>query len=360
MKKLGFGCMRLPVLASGEVDIDLFCRMVDEYLAHGFTYFDTSYVYHAGKSEEAVRRGLTSRHAREEFFLATKMPTWSVFKREDVRRFCEEQLERTGVAYFDNYLMHMLTEKDYERMVRIGAFDEFRKLKEEGKIRHICCSFHDTADVLERILDEQEDIESVQIIVNYADMADPDLTIRGAYDTIVAHGRNVIVMEPVKGGELAQVPPLPQAVADMLRAQDRSMSTASWAIRYAASMPGVMVVLSGMSTLEQVEDNVSYMENFKPLTEQEIEMMDRAGRMIFDKLPIDYRHAEIVNPAVKTFLSLMNNRLIFPIPHGWQDAMYESYVTRAGKPADLLKAEKDPVVIDGLRRAIDSFENNKA
>ena len=112
MKKLGFGCMRLPVLASGEVDIELFCKMVDEYLAHGFTYFDTSYVYHAGKSEEAVRRGLTSRHAREEYFLATKMPTWSVFKREDVRRFCEEQLERTGVAYFDNYLMHMLTEKD--------------------------------------------------------------------------------------------------------------------------------------------------------------------------------------------------------------------------------------------------------
>lgn len=352
MKKLGFGCMRLPLSGSGEIDLDAFKRMVDEYLAHGFTYFDTSYVYHRGKSEWAVKEALTSRHPRESYFLATKMPTWDVHRTEDVKRFCEEQLERTGAGFFDNYLMHMLTEKDYERMVRIGAFEEFRKLKAEGKIRHICCSFHDTADVLERILDEQKDIESVQIIVNYADMADPDLTIHAAYDTIVAHGRNVIVMEPVKGGELAQVPAELDA---MFRARDSRMSTASWAIRYAASMPGVKVVLSGMSTPEQIRDNISYMEDFSPLTEEEMEMMDRAGHFYFDHPPIDYHQAQIVNPAVKTYLALMNNRLVFPIPHGWQDAMYASYGTRVGTPEELMKNETDPVVIDGLKLAVRSY-----
>ncbi len=354
MKKLGFGFMRLPLLTGGEIDLETLKQMVDLYMAHGFTYFDTSYVYHGGRSEGALRKALTERYPRESYVLATKMPTWDVFKTEDVRRFCEEQLERTGVSYFDNYLMHMLTEKDYERMVRIGAFDEFGKLKAEGKIRRICCSFHDTADILDRILDEQPDIEWVQILLNYADMQAEDLTVREAYETIVRHGRKVIVMEPVKGGELVGVP---EEIRELFRKADPAMSEASWAIRSMASLPGVEVVLSGMSTLEQVRDNISYMEDFKPLTAEEQEMMVRAGKVFFGEPPINYRNAEIVNPAVKTFLALMNNRLVFTVPHGWQDAMYESYVTRAGKPADLLKAEMDPVVIDGLKQAIASYEH---
>lgn len=353
MKKLGFGFMRLPLKADGAIDNETLCRMVEYYLDHGFTYFDTSYVYHGGRSETAIRETLTSRYPRDRYFLASKMPTWNVFKTEDVRRFCEEQLEKTGAGYFDNYLMHMLTEKDYDRMVEIGAFDEFRKLKEEGKIRHICCSFHDTADVLDRILDEQPCIESVQILLNYADIADEDLTVKAAYDTIVKHGRNVIVMEPVKGGELAEVP---AEIEAMFRKADPSMSNASWAIRSMASLPNVTVVLSGMSTMDQMIDNASYMEDFKPLNEKEKEMMKKAGEIFFGTPPINYRKSVIVNPAVKTYLSLMNNRLVFAIPHGWQDAMYNSYMTRVGKPADLLKQETDPVVIDGLRQAIASYE----
>jgi predicted aldo/keto reductase-like oxidoreductase len=206
MKKLGFGFMRLPLLENGDIDYDTLKQMVDIYLEHGFTYFDTSYVYHGGRSEIAIKEALTSRYPRDRYFLASKMPAWDVWKTEDVRMFCERQLEKTGAGYFDNYLMHMLTEKDYERMVEIGAFEEFRKLKAEGKIKHICCSFHDTGDIMDRILDEQPDIESVQILVNYADMADEDLTVKQAYEAVVNHNRNVIIMEPVKGGELAEVP----------------------------------------------------------------------------------------------------------------------------------------------------------
>jgi predicted aldo/keto reductase-like oxidoreductase len=352
MKKLGFGFMRLPLKENGAIDNQTLIQMVDYYLAHGFTYFDTSYVYHGGKSETAIRETLTSRYPRDAYILASKMPTWNVFKKEDVRRFCEEQLEKTGAGYFDNYLMHMLTEKDYSRMVEIGAFDEFRKLKEEGKIRHICCSFHDTADVLDRILDEQPDIESVQILLNYADMADEDLTVKAAYETVVKHGRNVIVMEPVKGGELAEVP---EEIETMFRKYNPEASNASWAIRSMASLPGVMVVLSGMSTMAQVKDNVSYMENFEPLNEEEKEIVKKAGDVFFGNPPINYQHAKIVNPAVKTFLALMNNRLVFAIPHGWQDAMYNSYVTRAGKVEDLIKDETDPAVIEGLKQVIASY-----
>lgn len=353
MKKLGFGFMRLPLLEDGSVDNETLITMVDEYLAHGFTYFDTSYVYHGGKSETAIKETLTSRYPRESYVLASKMPTWLVYKKEDVRRYCEEQLAKTGAGYFDNYLMHMLTEKDYERMVEIGAFDEFRKLKEEGKIRHICCSFHDTADVLDRILDEQPDIESVQILLNYADMADEDLTVKGAYETIVKHQRNVIVMEPVKGGELAEVP---EEIEKMFKAYAPDMSVASWAIRAMASLPSVSVVLSGMSTPEQMKDNISYMENFRELNDEEKEIVKKAGDFFFAEPPINYRNAKIVNPAVRTFLALMNNRLVFTVPHGWQDAMYNSYVNRAGRPAELMKSETDPIVIDGLKQVIASYE----
>ena len=353
MKKLGFGFMRLPLLENGDINYDELNQMVDLYLEHGFTYFDTSYVYHGGKSETAINKSLTSRYPRDKYILASKIPTWDVWKTEDVRMFCERQLEKTGAGYFDNYLMHMLTEKGYNRMVEIGAFDEFKKLKAEGKIKHICCSFHDTAEVLDRILDEQPEIESVQILLNYADIADPDLTVKEAYETIVKHNRNVIVMEPVKGGELAVVP---KPIEDMFKEADPNASMASWAIRYCASLPSVMVTLSGMSTLEQVQDNVSYMENFKPLTDSEMDMMKKAGDFFFGKPPVNYHEAHIVNPAVKTFLSLLNNRLVFSVPHGWQDEMYNSYITRVGHPLDLMKNETDPIVIEGLKKTVEYYE----
>lgn len=353
MKKLGFGFMRLPLLENGDIDYDTLKQMVDIYLEHGFTYFDTSYVYHGGRSEIAIKEALTSRYPRDRYFLASKMPTWDVWKTEDVRMFCERQLEKTGAGYFDNYLMHMLTEKDYERMVEIDAFEEFRKLKAEGKIKHICCSFHDTGDIMDRILDEQPDIESVQILVNYADMADEDLTVKQAYEAVVKHNRNVIIMEPVKGGELAEVP---EAIEKRFKEEDPNASPASWAIRYCASLPNVMVTLSGMSTMEQMQDNISYMENFVPLNERETKMMKEAGDYFFGKPPIDYQNAHIVNPAVKTFFALANNRLVFAIPHGWQDAMYKSYITRVGSPSDLMKEETDPVVIEGLKKVIELYE----
>jgi predicted aldo/keto reductase-like oxidoreductase len=316
--------------------------MVEYYLDHGFTYFDTSYVYHGGRSETAIRETLTSRYPRDRYFLASKMPTWNVFKTEDVRRFCEEQLEKTGAGYFDNYLMHMLTEKDYDRMVEIGAFDEFRKLKEEGKIRHICCSFHDTADVLERILDEQECIESVQILLNYADIADEDLTVKAAYDTIVAHGRNVIVMEPVKGGELVDVP---EEIETMFRKADPTKSNASWAIRCMASLPNVMVVLSGMSNMDQIIDNCSYMENFVPLNEEEKKLCFKAADIINAKITVPCTGCSYctegcpMNIAIPQYFSLYNEDMREHLEEkGWtiNFTNYEIVASQRGKASDCI------------------------
>lgn len=337
MKKLGFGLMRLPQIGNnyGAVDIEQLKEMVDYFIGHGFTYFDTSYVYHMGNSELAIREALVKRHDRSEYTLTDKLPVWMVNSLEDIDRLINEQLEKTGVEYFDYYLMHAMNAGDYKRMRAIGAFEKYRQLKKEGKIRHICMSFHDTADVLDQILNEQKDIEYVQVILNYADMENEGIDIRACYETILKHGRQVIVMEPVKGGVLAS---LSAENEGKLRNLDPDKSVASWAIRYAASREGVFVVLSGMSNLQQMKDNVSYMEDFQPLTDSEEKVIKEIAEEMYSERPIS---KVFENAPVRHYVGLYNNRIGMKVKDGWQDIIYNSLKNRYGSPEDLMKTASE-------------------
>lgn len=267
-KKLGFGCMRLPVLDGDMERIDdaLFCKMVDTFMEQGFTYFDTAYPYHNQKSEGAVKRCVVDRYDRDKFYLADKMPMWLAKETADYDKIFAEQLERCGVEYFDFYLLHALYGERYEEAEKLGAFEFVQKKKAEGKIKHAGFSFHDTADVLDRILTNHPEVDFVQLQINYYDWESENVQSRKCYETAVKHGIPVIVMEPVKGGTLANLAPQAAAVLDRLNAE---ASYASFAVRYAASLDNVFMVLSGMSDFAQLADNTSYMKDFKSLTPEE-------------------------------------------------------------------------------------------
>ena len=264
-KKLGFGMMRLPMLKQADgteaVDTEQVCRMVDEFLDRGFCYFDTAHGYLNGKSELAVRDCLTSRYPRDRYLLTDKLTSSFFKKEEDIRPLFESQLKACGVEYFDFYLLHSLTADNYDHYCRCHAFEAAQQLKAEGLVRHVGFSFHDKPELLRRILTEHPEVEVVQIQFNYADYEDPGVQSRAVYEVCREFNKPVIVMEPVKGGRLATLPPKAAEVLDRLQGG----SAASYAVRFAASYEGVGMVLSGMSTTEQMEDNLSYMQAFTPL-----------------------------------------------------------------------------------------------
>ncbi|MDD3219628.1 MAG: aldo/keto reductase [Lachnospiraceae bacterium] len=280
MKRLGFGCMRLPlqgevedIFSAENIDINQLCQMVDTFMERGFTYFDTSYVYHNGKSEVALKEALVKRYPRDSFLLADKLPTFSITKPEQIPAIFEEQLERCGVTYFDYYLLHNIWETNYdENIVPCDEFGFARRMKEAGKIRHLGMSFHDSPEVLDRILTEHPEVEFVQIALNYYDWNSEFVQSRRCYEVIRKHGRQVIVMQPVKGGMLSQVP---QSVKSEMNQVQPDMTPASWAVRFAASLEGVMMVLSGMSSIQQMMDNTSYMQEFIPLNQQEQAVLEQ-------------------------------------------------------------------------------------
>lgn len=263
-KNFGFGCMRLP-MKGGQVDTAECSRMVDLFLARGFNYFDTAHGYLDGKSETALRSCLTSRYPREHYVLANKLTAPYFQREEDIRPFFESQLAACGVEYFDLYLMHAQSAAIFAKFKACRAYETALALKEEGKIRHFGISFHDRAAVLDQILTEYPQVEAVQIQLNYVDWDDPAVESRHCWEVCRKHGKPVIVMEPCKGGSLANLPEDARAVLDRLHGG----SPASYAIRYAAGHEGVIMVLSGMSSLSQMEDNLSFMEDFRPLDEEE-------------------------------------------------------------------------------------------
>lgn len=267
--------MRLP-MQGGEIDMVQFRRMVDTFLEEGFTYFDTAHGYHNGKSEIALREGLTKRHPRERYTLTNKLTQMYFQTEEDIRPFFASQLEWCGVEYFDYYLIHAVTEENYKKFTRCRAFETVSELKKEGKVRHMGLSFHDKAPVLDRILTEHPEVEYVQIQFNYADYDDAGIQGRENYEVCRRFEKPVIIMEPVKGGGLANLPPEADAV---LRALGGG-SNASYAIRYTASFDGVFMVLSGMSTYEQVTENIGFMKEFKPLTGVEREAVDKVRHIL--------------------------------------------------------------------------------
>lgn len=276
-KKLGFGLMRLPTLENGEIDIEQVKQMADLFLKNGFTYFDTSFVYHDGKSEGALRQAVVERHPRDSFTIATKFPTFAVQTEDQVEPIFAQQLSNLGTDYVDYYLLHILNTKLYNGVDGKGGvvkichlFDHVREWKRQGKVRHMGFSFHDSPELLDQILTENPDVEFVQIVINYFDWNSYFIQSRGCYDVIRKHGKKVVVMEPVKGGCLAA---LPEASAQKLKAMDENASPAYWALRFAASQEGVLTVLSGMSNLAQMQDNIKTMKDFAPLTAEEQNML---------------------------------------------------------------------------------------
>ena len=265
-KNFGFGCMRLP-MQGDEVDPVQFSEMVDDFLAAGFNYFDTAHGYLGTKSETAIRECLVKRHPRESFTLTDKLTENYFAREEDIRPFFAEQLAACGVEYFDFYLMHAQNAGNYQKYRLCHAYETAFALKKEGKIGHVGISFHDTAAVLEGILKDYPEIEVVQLQFNYADYENPGVQSRLCYEVCVKYGKPVIVMEPVKGGMLAKLPVQAQAHLDALQGG----SAASYAIRFAASFEDVFMVLSGMSTPDQLRENVAFMQDFRPLDARERE-----------------------------------------------------------------------------------------
>ena len=339
-KNFGFGCMRLP-MNGDQVDIAETTRMVDEFLAQGFNYFDTAHGYIGGKSELALKECLTSRYPREAYSLTDKL-TDSYFKTEaDIRPFFESQLEACGVDYFDFYLMHAQNADNFKKFKACRAYETAFALKAEGRIRHVGLSFHDRAEVLDQILTEYPQIEVVQIQFNYLDYDDIAVQSRKCYEVCRKHGKPVLVMEPVKGGSLVNLPEEAKKVLDDLHGG----SPASYAIRFAAGFPGMMMVLSGMSDLEQMKDNLSYMRDFKPLNETEMAAVNKVQE-IFHKMNMipctACRYCVEGCPkqiSIPDLFAIMN---IKQLHHDWNaDYYYEEVHPAPGRRAsDCLKCGK--------------------
>ncbi|MDL2264177.1 aldo/keto reductase [Synergistaceae bacterium OttesenSCG-928-I11] len=280
IKKLGFGLMRLP--KNGEdFDIDQIKAMVDRFMESGFTYFDTAWVYPG--SEDAIRQALVERYPRERYQLATKNAAWmNCETREDAIAQFDVSLKRTSAGYFDFYLLHNLGESRTDFFDRYDMWSFAQEKKRQGLIRHVGFSFHSTADELEEILTAHPEMEFVQLQLNFADWENPAIQSRACYEVARKHGKPIVVMEPVKGGMLATPP---ESVAEILRKADPTASVASWAIRFAASLEGIITVLSGMSNLEQMDDNISFMKDFTPLSVEEQAVLAEAQEAL-DSIPL--------------------------------------------------------------------------
>lgn len=312
-KKLAFGMMRLPLTDPADptaIDYATVNAMVDSFMAKGFTHFDTAAPYHKTTSEIAFRECVAKRYPRESYTVTDKLTLGFVEKNEDLEPFFAGQLERCGVEYFDYYWLHAMSASRAEQMEAIGGFDFIREKKAQGKLRHIGLSFHDSADALDKILTNHPEMEYVQLQLNYLDWEDADVQSRKCYEVCCKHGKSVMVMEPVKGGVLANL--VPEAEA-LLKKADPNASCASWAIRFAASLDNVCMVLSGMSTPEQMEDNLSYMENFKPLTGAEIDLLAQVVEVIHSKATISCTACRYcvdgcpMGIAIPDYFALMND-----------------------------------------------------
>lgn len=339
-KNFGFGCMRLPMV-NGEVDIKEMNKMVDIFLENGFNYFDTAHGYLQGKSEKALKTSLTDRYERNRFILTNKLTNFFFKKEEEIRPFFEQQLKDCGVEYFDYYLMHAQGTDNFRFFKSCKAYETAFALKEEGKIKHVGISFHDKADVLEQILTEYPQIEVVQIQFNYVDYDDPAVESRKCYEICRKYKKPVIVMEPVKGGNLVNLPESAKDIFDQLGEN----SPASYAIRFAAGFEGIDMVLSGMSSLQQMADNISYMKEFKPLNDNEMEAVRKVQEIFkgMNLIPCTAcRYCEAGCPkkiAIPDLFAVMNTKQIY---HDWNaDYYYNNVHTAQGRKAsDCIKCGK--------------------
>lgn len=345
IKKLGFGLMRLPHPDPNDwsrVDMDEVKRMVDEYIGAGFSYFDTAYIYHRGQSEKVFGEAVAARYPREKYVITTKMPVFMAIKEEDYERIFDEQLEYCRVDYFDYYFLHAVGKDLYPKLQKQKAFEFLVEKKKEGKTKHIGFSYHDDADTLDMILTEHPEIEVVQLQLNYIDWDSESIQSRKCYEVCVNHGVKVTVMEPLKGGALVK---LPSKAAAILSEANPNASAASWGIRYAASLPEVMVVLSGMSTFEQLSDNIGYMKDFEPLDEDEYDVLARTVTSINESIAISCtacRYCVDGCPKripIPEYFALYNNQKQFGFAMGL-DITFNNLASKFGKPSDCIKCKK--------------------
>ena len=339
-KNFGFGCMRLPMNGE-EVDLEQTKKMVDTFIEQGFNYFDTAHGYIQGKSEKALKECLTSRYPRDKYILTDKLTANFFKKEEDIRPLFESQLEICGVDYFDFYLMHAQGAGNYAHFKECHAYETAFELKKEGKVRHVGISFHDKPEVLEQILTEYPEVEVVQIQFNYVDYDDPAVQSRACYEVCRKHNKPVIVMEPVKGGNLVNLPEDAKAVLDELYGG----SPASYAIRFAAGFPGMMMVLSGMSSMEQMNDNLSYMKDFQPLNEAELAAVKKVQEIFKSKNLIPCTACRYCIDGCPKHISIPDLFAIMitkQIYHDWNvDYYYNVVHTAPGRKAsDCLKCGK--------------------
>ena len=339
-KNFGFGCMRLPMNGE-EVDLEQTKKMVDTFIEQGFNYFDTAHGYIQGKSEKALKECLTSRYPRDKYILTDKLTANFFKKEEDIRPLFESQLEICGVDYFDFYLMHAQGAGNYAHFKECHAYETAFELKKEGKVRHVGISFHDKPEVLEQILTEYPEVEVVQIQFNYVDYDDPAVQSRACYEVCRKHNKPVIVMEPVKGGNLVNLPEDAKAVLDELYGG----SPASYAIRFAAGFPGMMMVLSGMSSMEQMNDNLSYMKDFQLLNEAELAAVKKVQEIFKSKNLIPCTACRYCidgcpkHISIPDLFAIMNTKQIY---HDWNADYYYNVVHTAlgRKASDCLRCGK--------------------
>lgn len=343
MKKLGFGLMRLPVTKKDDptkIDMKQLGKMADVFVGNGFTYFDTAYMYHDGISEKAVKKAIVARYPRESFLLATKLPTMFLKEEGDQERIFAEQLEKCGVDYFDYYLLHNLNVENYAIAEKFGSFAYVAKLKKEGKIRHMGFSFHDTAEVLDKILTEHPEAEFVQLQINYLDWDDPTIQSRKCYETAVRHGKKVIVMEPVKGGTLAN---LPEEAAKLLKEAHPDWTQAGWALRFVAGLENVMTVLSGMSNVAQMEDSVSFMSDCAPLDEKELALLRKVTEIINNQKKIGCTACRYCtegcpeNIAIPEYFALYNSHVTRETDEAVLKEQYAKYTKEYGAASYCIK-----------------------
>ena len=365
IKKLGFGLMRLPMIGD-EVDIEQTKQMVDLFLSKGFTYFDTAYGYIGGKSEKAIKEALVDRYPRESYQLATKLPAWNGAKtKEEAQQMLFTSLERTGAGYFDFYLLHNLGDSRTEYFYKYDIWNFLAEQKEKGLIKHLGFSMHDNAENLDKILTEHPEMEFVQLQINYADWESASVQSRACYEVARKHGKPIIIMEPVKGGSLAN---LPAPIEKIFKDYNPDASLSSWAVRYAASLEGLVTVLSGMSTLEQMEDNLSYMQDFKPLDEGERKVIADVVAAL-DALPqipctgCQYCVKDCpMSINIPGIFKAMNNQLIYGNRAGAVGNF--NFATRGGgKPSECIACgqcegacPQHIEVIKELQKAVEMFE----
>lgn len=344
-KKLGFGLMRLPKndpANAGDIDIEQVKKMVDLFLSKGFTYFDTAWMYCGFNSEATAKTVLVDRYPRDSFTLATKLHNGFFNSLEDRDRILREQLTKTGAGYFDYYMLHGIEEGSYPKYEQFDCFHWLKEKKEQGLMKTIGISFHAGPELLDEILTKYPFIEFVQLQINYLDWESQWIQSRRCYETAVKHGKPIIVMEPVKGGTLARVP---AEVEKLFRAHTPDASPASWAIRFAASLPGVMMVLSGMSSLAQMEDNLRFMENFQPLTVEEKNLTEKAAELINAQTAVPCTGCSYCTEgcpqkiAIPQYFSLYNEDMREHLEEkGWtvNFTNYENLTKKFGKAGDCI------------------------